>query len=110
MAVSSVNPSTIKVVTEKKMRKSVPVKVLLKGVLSAGMRGYTVVSEPGVVEVEGPAAQILKVESVNTEEIDAQRLARDKEYRKNLILPSKKVTLLFDEPVMIKVVPRSKKR
>jgi hypothetical protein len=61
------------------------------------------------VEVEGPAAQVSKVESVNTEEIDAHRLARDTEYRKNLLLPSKKVTLLYDGPVLIKVVPHRKK-
>jgi len=46
---------------------------------------------------------------VSTEEIDAQRLTRDKEYRKNLLLPSKKVTVLFDEPVLIKVILRRKK-
>ncbi|MBC8017437.1 MAG: TIGR00159 family protein [Verrucomicrobia bacterium] len=110
MAVSSVTPSSIKVVTEKKVRKSVPVKVLLKGTLPAGMRGYDVLADPETVEVEGPAGQISKVESVATEEIDARRLARDKEYRKNLLLPSKKVTLLYDEPVVIKVVPHRKKR
>jgi uncharacterized protein (TIGR00159 family) len=110
MAVSSVAPSTVKIVTEKKVRKSVPVRVLLKGALSAGMNGYDVLSMPESVEVEGPASQISRVESVTTEEIDARRLVRDKEYRKNLLLPSKKVTLLYDEPVVIKVVPRRKKR
>jgi uncharacterized protein (TIGR00159 family) len=110
MVVSSVTPSTLKIVTEKKVRKSVPVKVLLKGTLPAGMRGYAVLSEPETVELEGPAGQISRVEQVVTEEIDALRLDKDKEYRKNLVLPSKKVTLLYDEPVIIKIVPRSKKR
>lgn len=108
MVVSSVTPSSIKIVTEKKVRKSVPVKVLLKGVLPASVRGYEVLSEPVTVEVEGPAGQVAKVEFITTEEMDARRLARDKEYRKNLLLPSKKVTLLRDEPVVIKVVPRRK--
>jgi uncharacterized protein (TIGR00159 family) len=110
MVVSSVTPATIKVVTEKKVRKNVPVKVLLKGVLPAGMHGYGVLSEPESVEVEGPASQVVKVESVATEEIDARRLERGKEYRKNLMLPSKKVTLLHEEPVVIKVVLSGKKR
>lgn len=110
MVVSSVTPSSIKVVTEKKVRKTVPVRVLLKGTLAAGLGGYEVISDPETVGVEGPAGQVSRVESVATEEIDAGRLARDKEYRKNLLLPTKKVTLLNDEPVLIKVVPRRKKR
>lgn len=110
MVVSSVTPSTIRIVTEKKMRKIVPVKVLLKGPLSAGLQGYEVVSEPDAVELEGPAGQVSRVEFVATEEIDARRLARDKVYRKNLLLPSKKVTLQHDEPVVIRVVPRHKSR
>jgi uncharacterized protein (TIGR00159 family) len=110
MVVSSVTPSSIKVVTEKKVRKTVPVKVVLKGLPAAGMGAYDAVSSPATVDVEGPAGQVNRVESVATEEIDAGRLARDKEYQKNLIMPSKKVTLLHDEPVVIKVVSRRKKR
>jgi diadenylate cyclase len=110
MVVSSVTPSSIKIVTEKKVRKTVPVRVKLKGVLAAGMGGYEAVSDPATVEVEGPSGQVSKVESVATEEIDAGRLARNKEYRKNLLPPPKKVTLLHDEPVVIKVVPRLKNR
>jgi hypothetical protein len=74
------------------------------------MGGYEAVSDPTTVEVEGPASQVFRVESVATEEIDAVRLSKDKDYRKNLLLPSKQVTLLNDEPVVIKVVPRRKKR
>jgi len=110
MVVSAVNPSSIKVVAEKKMRKTVPVRVILKGEPAVGMGGYQAVSDPATVEVEGPAGQVSRVESIATEEIDAGRLDRGKEYRKNLLLPSKKVTLLYDEPVVIKVVPRRKKR
>lgn len=109
MVVTSVTPSSVKVVTEKKVRKVVPVRVTLRGALAGGLRGYEVVSTPSSVEVEGPVSQISRVDSVVTEEIDAGRLARDKEYRKNLQLPSKKITLLHDEPVVIKVVPRRKR-
>jgi uncharacterized protein (TIGR00159 family) len=110
MVVSSVTPSSVKVVTERKVRKTVPVRVIVKGALAAGAGGYDVVSDPATVEVEGPAGQVSRVESVATEEIDAGRLAKGKEYQKNLLLPSKKVTLLRDEPVVIKVVSRRKSR
>ena len=109
MIVSSVTPSTIKVVTEKKVRKTVPVRVVLKGTLPAGMGGYVAVSDPTRVDVEGPASQVARVESVATEEVDAGRLARGKEYRVNLLLPSKKVTLLHDKPVVIRVISARKK-
>jgi diadenylate cyclase len=110
MVVSSVTPSAIKVVTEKKVRRIVPVRVVLRGVIAVGMDGYEAVSYPAAIEVEGPASQVSRVESVATEEIDAGRLVRGREYQKNLILPTKKVTLLHDEPVVIKLVQRSKKR
>jgi diadenylate cyclase len=110
MVVSSVTPSSIKVVTEKKVRKTVPVKVILKGVLTAGMGEFEVVSEPATIEVEGPASQVSRLESVATEEIDAGRLVRGKEYQKNLLRPTRKVTLLHDEPVLVKVVPLRRKR
>lgn len=110
MVVTTISPSLIKIITEKKVRKSVPVKVLLKGSLPAGVNDVNVISEPESVEVEGPASQVARIEFVATEEIDARRLARYKEYRKNLLLPSKKVTLLRDEAVVIKVVMRRKTR
>jgi len=110
MAVISLTPSTIRVVTEKKMRKTVPVRVVLRGTPAAGMAGYEAVSNPATVELEGPVSQVSRVESVATEEIDAGRLVRGKEYQKNLLLPSKKVTLLQDEPVLIRLISRSKKR
>jgi len=108
MAVTSVTPAAVKVVTERKMRVRVPVKVMLKGNLSAGGRNFKVIVEPSTVELEGPASQITRIESISTEEVDASFLARDKEYIKNLHLPSRKVTLMRDEPVVIKVIQRRK--
>jgi uncharacterized protein (TIGR00159 family) len=110
MVVLSVTPSSIKVEMEKKMRKSVPVKVVLRGVRATGMGGYEAVSNPATVELEGPACLVSRVESVATEEIDAGRLAKGKVYQKNLLPPSNKVTLLYDEPVVIKFVSRHKRR
>lgn len=106
MVIAGVNPPSIKVVTEKKVRKKVPVRVPLKGVLERDLAGYEVVAEPARVEVEGPSSQVARIESVSTEEIDASRLSKGKEYRKNLLAPVKRVTILRDEPVTIRPVPR----
>lgn len=106
MVIAGVTPSSIKVVAEKKVRKSVPVRVTLRGAPQRGLSGYELVSEPARVEIEGPAGQVSRVDSVATEEIDAGRLARGKEYRKNLLPPPKRVVILRDEPVTLRFVAR----
>lgn len=103
MVVAGVNPPSIKVVTERKVRKKVPVRVTVKGMVTPG---FEVVAEPASVEVEGPASQVARVETVGTEEIDGARLGRGQEYRKNLLAPVKRVLVLRDEPVIIRLVPR----
>jgi uncharacterized protein (TIGR00159 family) len=110
MVISSVSPSSIKVIAEKKLKKSVPVKVALKGRLSSALKEYQVVSDPASVEIEGPAGQIARVESVATEDIDAGRLLKEKAYRKSLLPLSDKVVVLRDETVTIKLVSKKKGR
>jgi len=56
--------------------------------------------------VEGPAGQISRLESVATEEVDAYKLLKEKEYQKNLQPLPKNVTVLRDEPLTLKLVPR----
>jgi diadenylate cyclase len=110
MEMSSVNPPTIKIVTDRRERKRVPVKVVLRGSLGRGLKGYGVAAEPVSVEVEGPAAQLAHIEAIATEEIDAGQLAKGRDYRKNLLLPEKNITILSDEPVSIRLVAREKIR
>ena len=66
--------------------------------------------DPAVVEVEGPSSQVARIESAGTEDVDAGRLLKGKEYRKTLLLPSDKVTVIREEPVTVKLIPRKKKR
>jgi len=106
MVVGTVTPSSIRIVTEKKVRKTVPVRVVLRGRLPRGLAAYQVVASPATVEVEGPSGQIARLESVATEEVDAAKLIRGKEYRKNLLPPYKNVTIMRDEPLTLELVPR----
>jgi len=105
VAISSITPSAIRIQAEKKVRKKVPVKLLLTGNLPSAFKGYRVISEPSAVEVEGAASQILKMEKITTEEIDSTALVKGKEYQKNLKALPKHVTLLKDEPVVLKLQP-----
>ncbi len=106
MIITSVSPSTVRVSAEKKLRKSVPVKVTLKGKLPSGLSSLRITCEPSSVDIEGPASQVSQIISVATEDIDASQLKRGKEYLKNLRLPEKQVSILRDTPVTIKLSAR----
>ena len=109
MVVTAVNPPVIRILTDRKERKLVPVKVVLRGSTGRGLRGIEVVADPATVEVEGPAAQVERIEKVTTEEIYVDRLFRGQEYRKNIVPPNNSVTILWNEPVTIRLATRRKK-
>jgi YbbR domain-containing protein len=108
MAISSVSPPSIKVTTERKQRKSVPVRVRVRG--GGVLQGSEVVAEPAMVEVEGPADQVARVDVVVTEELDASQLARGEVARRNLVPPLKQVSVLRDEPVTISVRKKPRRK
>ncbi len=106
MTITSVSPSSVRVSAEKKVRKSVPIKVTLKGRLS--LPNLLVTCEPDSVEIEGPASQVSQIVSLATEEIDASQLKKGREYLKNLRVPEKQVSVLRDAPVTIKLSARTR--
>jgi hypothetical protein len=105
MEMMTVNPPVIRVVTGRKERKSVPVKVALRGRIGRGME---LVADPATVEVEGPAAQVERIEKVTTEEIDAVKLSKGQDYYKNLVPPENNVNILRREPIIIRLAMRKK--
>lgn len=106
MTITSIQPASVRVSAEKKLRKSVPVRATIRGRLQMGQ---TVVCEPATVSIEGPASQVARIESIATEDIDVNQLKKGKEYYKNLRLPDKQVTVLLDSPVAIKLTTRPKR-
>jgi hypothetical protein len=110
MTITSVSPSTVRISAEKKLRKSVPVKVTLKGKLPSVLSSFYATSEPNMVEIEGPTSQVSQILLIATEEIDASQLKKGKEYQKNLLLPEKQVSVLRDTPVTIKLSARGRRR
>ena len=110
MLITSVSPTSIRVSAEKKIRKSVPVKVMFRGRLPSGQSSLHITSEPSSVDIEGPASQILPISSIATEQIDASQLKKGNEYLKNLQLPERQVIILRDSPITIKLSPRDRKR
>lgn len=110
LSINSISPSSIRIVTERKLRKEVPVRVSLKGKLPAGLSHMQAVSDPATVEIEGPASQVSTVESLVTDDIDAAQLRRGREYQKSIRPPRKQISLLREGPVTIRLAPRSKLR
>jgi len=108
MVLSSVTPQSINVVTDRKERRKVPVRPALRGSLPRGLSGFVAVTDPAMVEVEGPASQVSRIDAVSTEEIDAARLEKGVEYSKNLLPPQNGIAILRDEPISIRLVARKK--
>lgn len=109
MEVTAVNPSSIRVLTARKERRRVPVRVATRGALGRGMHGQELIVGPSTVEIEGPASRIERVETVVTEEIDLSKVLKGEEYRRNLLPLDTSITILRDEPVTIRLAPRRKK-
>ena len=101
ITITAVSPSSISISADRKLRKSVPVKVALQGSMPAGLALWRVISEPAVVDIEGPASQVSQINHVMTDLIDARQLTSGNEYSKNLRPPQKQVLLLRDAPVTI---------
>lgn len=99
--ITTVSPSSIRISAERKLRRSVPVKVALQGAMPSRLASWRVISEPAVVDIEGPASQVSQIEHVLTDIIDAGQLTTGKEYQKSLKPPQKQVSLLRDAPVTI---------
>lgn len=108
MVITSVSPSSIKVITEKKIRRSVPIIATLKGRLPSGKSSLHVTCEPAFVYIEGPASQVARITAIATEDIDATKLKRGKEYLKNLQSPEKQVSVLREGPVVVRLSVRNK--
>jgi hypothetical protein len=100
--ITSVSPSSIRVYTDKKIRKNVPVKIILKGRLPSGWSLSNVVCSPATVDVEGAASQMSQISSIYTEDIDVSQLKKGKEYTKKLKVPGEQVSILLNAPVTIK--------
>ncbi|MBC7962348.1 MAG: TIGR00159 family protein [Steroidobacteraceae bacterium] len=110
LSIAAISPSSIRIATERKLRKSVPVRASLKGKLPSHLSSMQVVCDPAEVEIEGPASQVSPIESVFTDDIDASQLRKGKEYQKSLRPPRKQISLLREAPITIRLSARSKRR
>jgi len=109
MVINSISPASIRVATEKKIRKRVPVTVSMKGAMPHGPQGGQVMCEPAEVEIEGPASRVERIASVATEVVEASQMSREQVLQRNLVPPANQVAVLRDEPVVIRLLKRSER-
>lgn len=109
MVITSVSPSAVRITAEKKMRRKVPVRATLKGKLPFRYSSFQVICEPNFVEIEGAVSQVSQIGLVSTGEINVSQLKEGKEYRINLQLPIKQVSILRDTTVTIRLSARKKR-
>ena len=110
LSITTLSPASVRINTEKKLRKSVRVKASLKGKLPSNISSLQVVCDPVTVDIEGPTSQISTVEAVFTDDIDASQLRRGSEYQKSIRPLPKQISLLRDTPVTIRLTARDKNR
>ncbi len=102
--VSGINPSVVKVSSEKKVRKNLLVRAKTIGSLPAGARLRKLKSDPASVMAEGPEHVLAQIESVATEDIDLSNIRRSIMLEKGLLQPAPQIKLLRDEPVRVHLV------
>jgi uncharacterized protein (TIGR00159 family) len=104
VVVSGINPSVIKVTAEKKMRKTLRVRVKTRGSLPGGGVLRKIKVNPAMVTAEGPEHALSLLESVATEEIDLSVVRQSVLLEKGLMQPAPLVKFVPDEPVKIQLV------
>jgi YbbR domain-containing protein len=101
VVMSGINPSVVRVNIEKKVRKSLQVKVMTKGQLPEGKRLRKIRVEPSQITVEGPENALAHVDVVSTEELDLADVTHSMAMEKSLIPLAPQVRFLNNDPVRV---------
>jgi diadenylate cyclase len=97
--ISGITPSTIKVTMDKKMHKTLRIRVRS----SEGHPGVKLRIDPPTVEAVGPQHLMERIDSVETEEVDVSAMEPGDVIEKRLLSPAPQVRLLREEPVKIRI-------
>ena len=102
--VTGINPAVVKVSVEKKVRKTLRIRVKTTGRLAGRLQSRKLKVDPATVEAEGPEHIMAQLDSVETEEVNLTGLQPAIVQEKRLLAPAPDVKLLRDEPVSIRLV------
>jgi len=100
VVITRINPSSIRVTMEKKVRKLVRVNPRLTGRLPAGLHLRAVTVVPSEVMLEGPDSAMARIDSVRTEEIRLQDVDSSKRLSRKLEFPANLKSISSDAVVV----------
>ena len=103
VVISDVTPSTVRVTTDRKVRRDLPVTVKTVKKLPGRRRLMEIRVNPETVTVEGPERVVTRLESVLTEEIDLSGITQSISIEKKVIPPISSVRLLQGEKVQVEI-------
>lgn len=86
--ITRINPPSIRVVMEKKIRKMVRVNPRLTGTLPEGMRLRSFKAVPAEIMLEGPESILSRIDSIRTEELQLQLVDRNTTVTRKLEIPA----------------------
>ncbi len=101
--VIQIEPASIPLFLEPKLRKSVAVEAQFTGQLAEGLEVYRIGVEPSTVEIEGPQSQVNKIGRVLTETVNLSGRNRDFRATLDVETPHRSLRVLTVAPVNLSV-------
>lgn len=108
VSVVRVNPSTLKVVAEKKGYRELPLHLRKTGRLPGGIWLRSVRLEPARVSVEGPESELDRLGQIETEPLDLASIRKSQTVELKPVQPSPQVRIRREEPVKVHLVTGSR--
>jgi len=108
VSVVRVNPSTLKVVAEKKGYRELPLHLRKSGRLPKGVWLRSTRLEPARVTVEGPESELASLRNIETEPLELSSIHKSQTVELKAMQPSPQVRIRLEDPVKVQVVTGSR--
>jgi len=101
--VVQVEPASIRLVLEPKLKKRVAIEAQFMGQLASGLEVYRTIIEPPNVEIEGPQSQLNKVKQVLTETVNLNGRSKDFQAAVDVETPHRALRVLTPSPIKLSI-------
>ncbi len=101
--VVQIEPASIRLVLEPKLRKRVAVEAQFMGQPADGFEVYRVSADPLNVEIEGPQSQLNKIEHLLTESVTLSGRSKDFQTAVDVETPHRSLRVLTTSPVRLSI-------
>ncbi|HMV47898.1 MAG TPA: CdaR family protein [Blastocatellia bacterium] len=101
--VVQIEPASIRLLLEPKLRKRVRVEAQFMGQLADGLEIYRISAEPAEIDIEGPQSQLNKVGRLLTETVNLSGHSEDFQALVDVETPHKSLRVLTPSPIRLTV-------